>query len=103
MVTVLAGEGGISVDPGRMQAAAASLQSLSQDVAGASADLVAALAGAENGVGDPSTTAAISDLIEAWIGPLGLLGPLLDKVASTVSASAEVYSTTDSAVAAHIR
>ncbi len=103
MVTVLAGDGGMAVDPGRLEAAAGSLQSLSQDVASASADLVAALGGAENGVGDPSAAAAVSSLIDAWIGPLSLLGPLLDKVASAVSASAEVYSTTDAAVARHIR
>lgn len=103
-MTVLAADGGgIGVDTGRLQAAAGALQSLSQDVGGASSDLVAALAGAENGVGDPSATSALSGLIEAWIGPLALLGPLLDKVASAVTASADVYTTTDAAVASHIR
>ncbi len=93
--------GGIGVDTAQLEAAAASYRSLSQDVAGTASDLIASLATAENAVGDPSASGAISDLIEAWVGPLGLMGPLLDQLANSVASSANVYHATDSAVARH--
>lgn len=99
-----AGEGGgIGVDTGRMEATAGALRSASLDVAGACNELVAALAGVEDGVGDPAAAGALGDLIQAWTGPLGLLAPLLERLSSAVSASAGVYTTTDAAVARHVQ
>ena len=101
---MIPGDGGaIGVDTGQLDATAGAFRSLSQDVAGASSGLVSSLASAENGVGDPSASGALSNLIETWMGPLGLLGPLLDQLAKSVTGSANVYTTTDSAVAQHAR
>jgi hypothetical protein len=95
--------GGIAVDTAQLQATAGTLRALSQDVAGTSSGMVSSLGSAEKGVGDPGAVGALSNLIDAWVGPLSLLGPLLDQLANSVSGSAHVYSTTDSAVAQHIR
>lgn len=93
--------GGIGVDPARLQAAAGSFRASAQDVAGTTSGLLDSLASAEDGVGDPAASGALGDLIQAWIGPLGLLGPMLEELANAVSGSAQVYTVTDAAVARH--
>ena len=95
--------GGIGVDPGQLDAAAGTFRSVSQDVAGTTSSLVDSLASAENGLGDPIASGALGDLIQAWIGPLSLLGPMLDELANSMAGSARVYTTTDAAVARHVQ
>ncbi len=95
--------GGIGVEPGELDTIAGTLRCMSQDVGGVTSGLVNALAAAENAVGDPGAAGALGGLIQAWMGPIGLLGPLLDELANSLSGSAQVYSTTDAAIARHAR
>jgi hypothetical protein len=103
VVGLLIGGAGFDVVTAEIDTAASTFSGISGEVAGQATALVGALADAENGVGDPAAASSVAALLVAWLGPLGLLGPLVDKTSSALLGSSDVYSTTDSAIARAVR
>lgn len=93
------GGGTFSVVSADISSTATQFGSMSQDADSEAKALLQALAAAENGVGDPTASGGVGDLITAWMSALGLLGPLVEKTSSALLGSADTYSTVDSHIA----
>jgi uncharacterized protein YukE len=80
-------------------AAATSIAGVAQQVQDRGTGLVAALASAQGALGDPAATATMSEVVSAWIFPLGALGVLLARVSAATQQAAVDYTDTDTAIA----
>jgi len=93
------GGGAIDVATSAVAAAATSIGGVADQVEDRGTALVAALASAQGALGDPAATAGMSEVVSAWIFPLGALGVLLARVSAATQQAAVDYTDTDTAIA----